>query len=158
MKEKFERLDWILNHKDLISFCGGKVKQKFLTAFESMKNHIENDIDKDSIPLEDIELIKETAGLLEALLIERISNKNIVSWFVNKYSELLFNWNENYLNDEDIINHLNNCMGYINGRMTIDQTIQMFIRIKRRVHNYTVMDSPNFKLSRHYWDIIEEED
>ena len=155
MKEIFKKLDDIINHQEMLLFIGGNIKKDFEKAIDIIKKHIEDD-GKDILE-SDIAIVKDTTTLLIALLAEREVKKNIEKWFVQRYAELVFNWNENYIKDDQINSHLNYALNYTNNCMTLHQMMSMLRRVTSRLESFSKSDVPTFKLSDHYFNIIKEE-
>lgn len=156
MKEKYDRLDQILNHQELITFIGGTLKERYIECIDLIKKHIEND--GENISDEESDKIKNSIFTTISLLIEKEAKKNIERWFIEAYTELVYNWNENFIHDNEINSHINLALNFTNECMTLDQTLQIQRRVLGRLERMAKSDLPSFKISQHYWDIIQDED
>ena len=112
---------------------------------------------EDNIPDDELGTIIEISHLLVSLVFERNIQKNIEVNFVKNFCYLLYNWNENYAQNERIEKNCVFVQNWIDNSLSLNELVQTLKTMTAKLEQYTKSDLPTFKLSDHYFNIIKEE-
>ncbi len=76
--------------------------------------------------------------------------------FVNAYTEMIYNWNDNSIKNRDISDIIFQINRIIKGHLTMNESIDILKNLTQSLRNFKNWLPPAFEISKHYIDLLNE--
>jgi len=152
MQEQFNNLHYFLNHPKTCYMINNKMKEQIDKNLCDLHDFL---IKKDENSEVDVNSLMQTIKHILALTVEMNTKENF-SNFIKDYCGIILEWNNIEKNRE--IDYLcKYLLRFADDNLTVDEFKNYFVEISKRLSCLCDLPGDSFKLSQHYFNLIDEE-
>jgi hypothetical protein len=152
MQEKFNDLYNFLNHPKTCYIISKNIKEQINAVLCSLHDILIKNIQTCNV---DLNSIISTLKFALEITAESNTKENFCN-FLNDYCSIILDWNKTE-KDKKVENLCNYLLRFSSDNFTVDEFENHFIEISRRLRHECDFKCVNFKLSEHYFNLINEE-
>lgn len=152
MQEKFNNLYYFLNHPKTCYIINKNMKEQIDENLCNFHNHL---IKKDESSKVDTNSVIQTIKNILPLTVE-INTKENFSNFIKDYCGIILEWN-NIEKNREVEYLCKYLLRFADDNLTVDEFKNYFVEISKRLSCECSITRDNFKLSEHYFNLINEE-
>ena len=159
MEEAIERMERFFNNETMLSSTlhgnGGKFKELGTLLFENIGDLSAGKKVKEGNGVS-IQRITENLDLVKHYVLFEPISKDMVGFFKD-WVAVLFNWNNNITKDDEFAAKCSQVEMFIDGRLTMDETIGLLRTIGERMNNLRSWNPPAFEVSKSFLNYLDED-
>jgi hypothetical protein len=154
--EQINQIREYVNNRFATYLMGRRLKDHLNDSLDLMEKHI-NILDNDEkIEKFDDAPIKDAIGFLSQIVLEKYLDEKAKE-FLHNYSYLVYNWNDNVLNEDVLRKRCRYLNRVANDELCLDELHQTLNEVTNRLRRNAEYMPRSFELSRHYFEILNED-